>query len=1544
MSSQPPRIGGGLFSKRPGQASRPPPPHKDEGAESNTIAARSCGSSNIHPAGESNGSHMDEARSDKIKDDQTQAEVTPSAAAAPLTLPTASPSAVGTAESLFSPTGSGGFLGDATDPFTSVGSNQNVPKGSESGHSSTRQSADTSPPPPPPPPPEEHSAPPEGKGGTEESTVTMPSLDHAEQRAASAAADSVLVSLRSVIGDSSDESSVDERNKAISAELPATDVDGDRTNRSGIARHPPAHRAPEAIKASSNPFESAAMPVSPQKTVSVRSGVTSPRYVNPFPEEMHVKKDETPTQTEAQGKNATATVAAVPRGGQMKHPSLRHVPEPVKASSNPFGVAVARLRVDSGSLSSPGVTSPRYVNPFPVEMHKSLGSPRSGVVMPPHPSFGASIDSGESNAYQHAHQALDAKALFAEDDWATFLPGQQSYEHQQQGSEPKAGVKGQAAGSVVGEKEAFNVIGERRRKEEEVSDDNGGHAFTVEPPKAVATVEPPKAATVEPPKAATVEPPKAATVEPPKAAAPVEPPKAATVEPPKAAATVEPPKAATVEPPKAAATVEPPKAATVEPPKAATVEPPKAAETVEPPKSAATVGPPKAAATAVPSSVPSISSPGVPTAASLFEDSASPIDFMSGGRGQAMSFSSLIHSGEDVDTVPKQDPGMEASPPGQSSEPPMAVAPLASLVPEPPMRPPAPSSPPAAAAAAVTSQVGTTTASPVPAIGKKDDRNGCGVVFGFGGKVFEVLGGSDVKGVPFPPAAMEDLASYPGPFTASTPRYVVQQYCHRMLSSSTGDEQVLWRLLSAFADDHDAAALNSRSRRDLACAALRGNEPHPAQDSLVRLCWAATDDAEWQRFVESETEEVDWAGVLALASTQGADKFRQFMSIYATKGLATAAANKDATESPARPLLRLVIESFTGQGSMDDMGPKTLDLWPVAAALLLRMGAEDRSALGLRRLGDSLMQAGRVAAADVCYMLCKMVSGAKQLFDPVDDPNAVMCMLLVDHRDISQLSRILQPQALQASEVLEYLGGNSEVEPSLVPFKFAYAQRLAECGLLGQASAYYQQVYGFMKSQPPTRYSKQLRSLVVDFGKRLDLHRKYVTEAELCASDYKLDESDYRGARIWSGIKSLAGGGSRQTTPESTWAKPVQTSSITPHQQQQPTDQLEKKIPPPLVQVPSTAQPAAVSMVQQRPEGQQAVYHGQGGHPVHMDENANPFAHTAHTHPSQPPPPPSTTSHPTPPVVAPLPVQTAAHYGQSPAASRGSWSSGAPVPHTAPGPIQGGSSSRRAYTTGHGYSSSRDSLPGSGSLVSPVASHAAPTGFGTSMAPINPALQSGVTPYPPRQQQQQPSVASPSQGVASPSGPAHRLPSGAFSNAGMASPQPPSATGPQPTFFGAQQQQQPPYSGSQEFMPPPGGRPPLIPPNQQWGARPAPVRTPARESHNEHHSDAFESAGKYLGGILGGLKSAVAGISESISGPSQPEGDPYAIGEENTFYYDEVRKEWRQRGQPEGQIPPAVAAAPPPPAAPLAPPPTGFAPTQRRQYTQGNYVDIMRFG
>ncbi|KAF4713368.1 Protein transport protein Sec16B, partial [Perkinsus olseni] len=298
---------------------------------------------------------------------------------APVSLPTApSPQAVGTAESLFSPTGSSslpGIFGATTSNGSqTTHSDSNTAEGKSAEQAETGQSPSS--PPPPPPPPE--------VGASDRTGSDEKSSQHSEgaernpslKRPVSTAAESVLVALRSVV-DSGDESAKNKGsgNATEEGQTEAADVaSAEGEPPSGPPRYVSSHRTPKAISANSDPFGAVASRAGER---TVRPGVTSPRYVNPFPPGMHVDSGDDGSKdgqrgTEAEGKEPTA--APPQSGSRSVHPSQRHVPEPVKASSNPFG-SVPRPRTESGSLGSPGVTSPRYVNPFPEAMHKPLGSP-----------------------------------------------------------------------------------------------------------------------------------------------------------------------------------------------------------------------------------------------------------------------------------------------------------------------------------------------------------------------------------------------------------------------------------------------------------------------------------------------------------------------------------------------------------------------------------------------------------------------------------------------------------------------------------------------------------------------------------------------------------------------------------------------------------------------------------------------------------------------------------------------------------------------------------------------------------------------------------------------------------------------------------------------------------------------------------------------------------------------------------------------------------------------------------------------------------------
>merc|ERR1719171_2161786 len=99
--------------------------------------------------------------------------------------------------------------------------------------------------------------------------------------------------------------------------------------------------------------------------------------------------------------------------------------------------------------------------------------------------------------------------------------------------------------------------------------------------------------------------------------------------------------------------------------------------------------------------------------------------------------------------------------------------------------------------------------------------------------------------------------------------------------------------------------------------------------------------------------------------------------------------------------------------------------------------------------------------------------------------------------------------------------------------------------------------------------------------------------------------------------------------------------------------------------------------------------------------------------------------------------------------------------------------------------------------------------------------------------------------------------------------------------------------------------------------------SPARPKHVPI-DDPLLNASKAL---FGGVKRLGSGLLGAVTG-KEPEADgkdPYAVGEENTFYYDNVQKRWRQKGDtsevdvsnldPMTGRPklPAVAEPPPPP-------------------------------
>merc|ERR1719161_3506991 len=105
--------------------------------------------------------------------------------------------------------------------------------------------------------------------------------------------------------------------------------------------------------------------------------------------------------------------------------------------------------------------------------------------------------------------------------------------------------------------------------------------------------------------------------------------------------------------------------------------------------------------------------------------------------------------------------------------------------------------------------------------------------------------------------------------------------------------------------------------------------------------------------------------------------------------------------------------------------------------------------------------------------------------------------------------------------------------------------------------------------------------------------------------------------------------------------------------------------------------------------------------------------------------------------------------------------------------------------------------------------------------------------------------------------------------------------------------------------------------------------------------DPLLNAGKAL---FSGVKSVGLGIFGAVSGQPAKKfedgKDEYSVGQDNTFYFDEVEKKWKQKGQEltmdisnidpmtgRPKLPAVTAPPPPPPAMGSGGPPMGSGPT-----------------
>uniref|UniRef100_A0A8C4QKH2 Protein transport protein sec16 n=1 Tax=Eptatretus burgeri TaxID=7764 RepID=A0A8C4QKH2_EPTBU len=142
-------------------------------------------------------------------------------------------------------------------------------------------------------------------------------------------------------------------------------------------------------------------------------------------------------------------------------------------------------------------------------------------------------------------------------------------------------------------------------------------------------------------------------------------------------------------------------------------------------------------------------------------------------------------------------------------------------------------------------------------------------------------------------------------------------------------------------------------------------------------------------------------------------------------------------------------------------------------------GNPDLDRRTITTLGDTLASKGLLDAAHFCYLMAQLK------FESYGKRSAKLVLLGANHS--LPLQKFALSEAIQRTEVYEYvqaLGGGRSALPAFQTFKFLYACRLAEYGLVGQALQYCE-VIGHAVLSQPALYSGSLISQLVNISGQL---------------------------------------------------------------------------------------------------------------------------------------------------------------------------------------------------------------------------------------------------------------------------------------------------------------------------------------------------------------------------------------------------------------------------------------------------------------------------
>jgi hypothetical protein len=162
--------------------------------------------------------------------------------------------------------------------------------------------------------------------------------------------------------------------------------------------------------------------------------------------------------------------------------------------------------------------------------------------------------------------------------------------------------------------------------------------------------------------------------------------------------------------------------------------------------------------------------------------------------------------------------------------------------------------------------------------------------------------------------------------------------------------------------------------------------------------------------------------------------------------------------------------------------------WELYASLFATYAQKKFATKFLVSLGRNLVALKNVEAGHICFLLAGELPGA------VDDPNSLLCILGADHHDAEKLSRLVEPDQIARTEVLEFATrlNQPDVEcfRGLQPFKLVLAKRFAEIGDEARAMKYVTFIHAFVRALPATQFSFEFKTQLKEFEKLLQVRAR----------------------------------------------------------------------------------------------------------------------------------------------------------------------------------------------------------------------------------------------------------------------------------------------------------------------------------------------------------------------------------------------------------------------------------------------------------------------